>query len=224
MSFACARYLAPLAVVSALFSVANLPLAAEELQIVDPFGAVSQNGKRSWGPEQAVGKPDTPGAGDIPTAWASATPDEQKEWLACEYEEPVRVAAIVVHETYNPGAVYKITAYDEAGDEQLAWEGEDPTPRGEARGVSVFPVKMDFPVMKIKIYIDSPAVPGWNEIDAVGLRDADGETAWAAKVTASSTYASATVVDTPIVAVNPNRLIRLEQLVEEMQKLNKQQA
>src|SRR5688572_12697187 len=66
--------------------------------------------KRSWGPEQALGEPDTPGAGDITTAWASATPDEQKEWLICEYEKPVHAIFLRVHETYNPGALTKVTA------------------------------------------------------------------------------------------------------------------
>src|SRR5205823_2443181 len=40
--------------------------------------------KRNWGPEQATGPPDTEMAGDIVTAWASRTPDEQDEWLLLE--------------------------------------------------------------------------------------------------------------------------------------------
>ncbi|MCB1513071.1 MAG: hypothetical protein KDJ36_19415, partial [Hyphomicrobiaceae bacterium] len=46
-------------------------------EFADP--APQQN--RSWGPEQAVGKPNTPQAGDISTAWASRTRDDQEEWL-----------------------------------------------------------------------------------------------------------------------------------------------
>ncbi len=42
---------------------------------------------------------------------------------------------------------------------------------------------------KIKIYIDSVNVPGWNEIDAVGIVDDVGAVHWAVKATASSTYA-----------------------------------
>ena len=38
-------------------------------------------------------------------------------------------------------------------------------------------------------YIESTRVKGWNEIDAVGLVDAQGNRQWAQKATASSTYA-----------------------------------
>jgi len=40
-----------------------------------------------------------------------------------------------------------------------------------------------------KIYVDSRGVPGWNEIDAVGLEDKDKQVIWATEATASSTYA-----------------------------------
>jgi hypothetical protein len=53
-----------------------------------------------------------------------------------------------------------------------------------------FPVKVDFPIRKVKLYLDSPRVPGWNEIDAVGLIDQQATTHWAAKAEASSTFAS----------------------------------
>jgi beta-lactamase regulating signal transducer with metallopeptidase domain len=151
-------------------------------------------GMRSWGPEQAIGEPNTPEAGDQVTAWASRTPDEQEEWLICEYAEAVSPTTIVVHETYNPGAVFKIMTLDGEGNETLAWEGEDPTPRDEPKGISIFPVKLDAPTKRIKVYIDSVAVPGWNEIDAVGLRTADDGTLWATKVECSTTYAEPNVV------------------------------
>lgn len=145
-------------------------------------------GKRPYVPDQAAGEPDSPGGGDQPTAWASTTADGQKEWLICEFETAQKPREIVVHETYNPGAVYKVTLFDQDGEEAIAWEGEDPTPRDQPRGISVFPIEPDFAFSKIKIYIDSPAVPGWNEIDAVGLRAAGEETQWASKVKASSTF------------------------------------
>src|SRR5262245_13784780 len=91
---------------------------------------------RAWGPEQATGKPDTPGAGDIVTAWASATPDGQDEWLLMEYAEPVVPTAVLVHETYNPGALVRVTAFRLDGEEVEVWKGKDPTPVGAGRGIS----------------------------------------------------------------------------------------
>ena len=145
---------------------------------------------RNWGPEQATGPPDTPRAGDFRTAWASLTPDGQQEWLVLEYLETIKPAEIQVYESYNPGAISKITVFDPGGKEV---EIGKPGPKGIAIDggvvVSKFPVKVDFPVRRVKLYLDSPRIKGWNEIDAVGLVDGQGKTHWAAKAEASSTFA-----------------------------------
>jgi beta-lactamase regulating signal transducer with metallopeptidase domain len=145
--------------------------------------------KRNWGPEQATGAPDTQGPGDIVTAWASLTQDEQPEWLLLEYERAVRPHSVKIYETYNPGAVVKVSVFDESGEEVLAWEGTDPTRPGQPTGVSEIPIGANTAIRKVKLYLDSPAVPGWNEIDAVGLVDDSGQIHWATAATASSTYA-----------------------------------
>ncbi|MEX0611993.1 MAG: hypothetical protein WD229_07720, partial [Pirellulales bacterium] len=72
----------------------------------------ASHSKRPWGPEQATGAPDTLQAGDHSTAWASRTADGQAEWLAVTYDQPVDAVAIIIHETYNPGAIHKVTAFD----------------------------------------------------------------------------------------------------------------
>ena len=105
----------------------------------------------------------------------------------------------------------------EDDEETLAWEGEDPTPRDQPKGVSVFPLKLDFAFNRIKIYIDSPAVPGWNEIDAVGLRDADGETQWATDVVASTSF-GITAAETQAFVPNNNRYDELKAELDELRK------
>ncbi len=161
---------------------------------------------RSWGPEQAIGPPDTPAAGDFPTAWASLTPDGQDEWLLLEYAEPVVPAAILVHETYNPGALVRVTVYKLDGEEVEVWKGKDPTAQGAGKGVSEIAVDVLFKTNRVKIYLDSKAVTGWNEIDAVGVRDAGGKTHWATAADASSTYADqggGVIFIAPVVAPVP---------------------
>ncbi len=145
--------------------------------------------QRNWGPEQAAGPPDVPAAGTNPLAWTSLTADGQKEWLLCEFEAPIEARAVIVHESAFPGGLVQVSAFNVDGDEIIAWEGDDPTPVDKPRGVSVIPVKLAFPVGRIRVTIDSPAVAGWNEIDAVGIEDADGKISWAKHVEASSTYA-----------------------------------
>jgi hypothetical protein len=145
-----------------------------------------QHPSRGWGADEVTGPPNTQGYGDITTAWAPATPDDQSEWLLLEFDR-VTPVAIHVHETYNPGAIVKISRVTLFG-ETVLWEGADPTSQGSAGGISKFRVANVGSTSQIKIYLDSPAVPGWNEIDAVALVDAKGTRHWARSAAASSSY------------------------------------
>jgi hypothetical protein len=149
-----------------------------------------QNPTSDWSTSQATGPPNTTGSGDIRTAWASATPDDSKEWLELEYDESVVPTAILVHETYNPGALVKVTHVSYWGNETTLWEGTDPTSVNAGAGVSRIPISASFKTGRIKLYIDSPAVPGYNEIDAVGIEDANKKVIWASKAKASSAWGS----------------------------------
>jgi hypothetical protein len=156
----------------------------------DASASATAQSPRNWGPEQATGAPDTwPRSGDLGTAWASKTQDGQREWLDLTYDAPVKAAAVTIYETFNPGAVDRVTGYDASGKEVELWAGADPTPAGQDKGISVIPIRANFELSRIRIYLDSPKVPGWNEIDAVGLLDDAGTTHWAKSATASSSYA-----------------------------------
>lgn len=141
---------------------------------------------QQWGADEATGPPNTQGYGDIGTAWASKTQDDQEEWLLLEFNA-VEPTAIHIYETHNPGAVVKISRVTMWG-EQVLWEGVDPTPPSRAGGVSKFPLLSVGKTSQIAIYLDSPKFGGWNEIDAVALIDAAGNPHWALRAAASSSY------------------------------------
>ena len=147
------------------------------------------NPRPPWGTVQATGAPDTQGFGDLQTAWASATQDGQKEWLIAEFEKAVLPSEIAIYETFNPGAVYQISGLNEFGKESVLWSGTDPTPTTASGGISKIPLVAKSKFKRIKIYVDSPSVPGWTEIDAIGLTDGNLNQ-WAIRVKASSTYSS----------------------------------
>ena len=168
--------------------------------------------KRAWGPEQVTGPPDTDMAGDQQTAWASRTPDAEDEWLLLEYAELIQPREIRVHETYNPGAVTRVTAFRLDGTEVEVWKGKDPS-AGKDIGVSVLPFNGAFKTNRIKIYLASTAVPGWNEIDAVGLKDAKGKVFWAVSAAASSTFAEQSPAPPD---VRDQRIRQLEREVREL--------
>jgi thiol-disulfide isomerase/thioredoxin len=157
---------------------------------------------REWGPEQATGAPNTPTAGDIPTAWASLHPDGGTEWLQVEFDKPVEVAEVLIRETFNPGAISKVVAIETDNKETIIWEGQAPSSAAPTEMV----VKASSPVSsnKIKIYLDSNRVPGWNEIDAVQLVGKDGLRQWASIATASSSFAERPNAPQPVAAIQPH--------------------
>ncbi len=176
--------------------------------------------KRPWGPEQTIGQPNTREAGDQKTAWASNTTDGHTEWLQLEYVEPINAKELDVYETFNPGALFKVSVFNQDGNEVTVWQGIDPTPVSADKGVSRIRLDVPFKVKSAKIYLDSTLVPGFNEIDAVGLRDADGQMHWAINVKASSTFAAGIVA--PLMRIRSGDLLRLKALEEELTRLRQE--
>lgn len=151
-----------------------------QAQVVDPrfFGsqwaveatASSQYGAEGFSASQATGPSDTPLAGDAQTAWASQDADGTTETLELTYEVPVKPSGVAIVESYNPGAVTTVEAYN-ADDEEwvVIYEGEA-APTEETYRVFVPEITpVDFTTNQIRLTLDSDAVPGWNEIDAVQL-------------------------------------------------------
>jgi hypothetical protein len=142
----------------------------------------------NWSIDQLLGVPNTPGPGDQPTAWASQSQDSANEWLIVEFPWSSNLAKVEVVETYNPGAVRRICSVSAAGYETELWKGIDPTPVTAAMGRSIIPIPKGTWTRRVKVYLDSPAVPGWNEIDAIALHDRDGTVQWANHAWASTSY------------------------------------
>jgi hypothetical protein len=139
----------------------------------------------AWHALQAVGEPDS-GAGDQRTAWAPATEDGGQEWLQAEFDHPVEAASVVVRENCGPGAIVRISAVTDAGNEVPIWQGE--APKVGAPSNTPFPATGNVLTSRVKIYLDTGKVAGWNEIDAVQLIGRDGTRQWATGASASSSY------------------------------------
>lgn len=133
----------------------------------------------SWSAQQALGPPNTyPNYGDIATAWASLTTDGQREFLELWYSNPARISHVAMYETLSPGAVDTIYVKNpNTSLWEVAWSGTAQPAGDTARIIQVsFPLT-SFNVSEIRIAINSPVVPSWNEIDAVGISDSPITTA-----------------------------------------------
>ena len=124
-----------------------------------------------WYAIQALGQPNTyPNYGDIVTAWASALSDNQREFLELRYDDPAPAQAVHIYETLAPGAVDMVSVRNaSSGQWETVWTGSPVLNIHTARVFTVtFPLTA-YAVDAVRIDLDSPAVPNWNEIDAVGL-------------------------------------------------------
>ncbi len=129
--------------------------------------ASSQYQEENYTAGQATGAPNTPLPGDFGTAWASLEADAGEETLELTYEVAVVPSAVNIYETYNPGAVVLVEAYD-GEDWVTLWEGSETTDE-IARVFSPELEEVDFATNQIRLTLDSESVIGWNEIDAVEL-------------------------------------------------------
>jgi hypothetical protein len=125
----------------------------------------------SWGVLQLTGKPNVETYGDNGYAWASKEQDKGIEWVELTYAKPVKATEIRVRQNYNPGAIIKVTLYDEKGNSEVVWEDVDKTAY-TPNTIQWFTAKFDktdYKTKKVRITLASNVVPGWNEIDAVQL-------------------------------------------------------
>lgn len=95
---------------------------------------------------------------------------------------------INVIESYNPGAISKMTVFLEDGQEIIVWEGTTTVQRPDELVISKFPVPEPTTVKTLKVYLDTRRVSGWNEIDAVQMIAINGDSQWAIGSSASSSY------------------------------------
>ncbi|MFN0058706.1 MAG: hypothetical protein ACKVX7_09655 [Planctomycetota bacterium] len=142
----------------------------------------------NWGSDQIIGEPDTLTDGDRVTAWASLEPDGGREWLEAHFDSFVVPTAIVIRETYNPGAIIRVEALDAKRRYHTVWQGRD-DPDKSSPAEFVVPYGLGFATQSIRITLDTSLVAGWNEIDAVALQTAEGRI-WASASAASSSYSA----------------------------------
>ena len=151
-----------------------------------------------WGAKQALGTPNVyPLYGDIQYAWSPTNPDNAREYLELGFSNPNPINFINIFETYNPGSIDTVFVKD-ASNNWVRVYAENAQPSGTESNILniTFPMTA-FPVSAIRIAINSAVVPGFNEIDAVGIgldttynsyQWSNGETTKSITVNTAGTY------------------------------------
>jgi len=134
-------------------------------------GFSSQRSNTLWSADQMLGPPDVyPDGVDDPRAWASLTADGQPEYVDLQFSDPAPIDFVSVYETFNPGAVSSVLVLNAGtGLFEQVWSGTAAAAPDAARIFTVTFPQTPYPVGVVRIQLNSPAVPGWNEIDAVAI-------------------------------------------------------
>lgn len=122
---------------------------------------------------QILDEPDKlPDVGDSPCAWSPALAESSsEEWVKVGFSRPVKLKQVVIAENFNPGAIIRVYGYDTNGQEFLLEGGSALEARGEkGRLLHVFPAAgLEIIAQAIKIVMLPAKVPGFNQIDAIGI-------------------------------------------------------
>jgi hypothetical protein len=133
----------------------------------------SQWGTDSYSANQVIGMPNVyPSYGDNGNAWASSTSDGQREFLELHFPDAAPASKIAVYETYYPGAIDTVYVRNPNTNAwEIVWQGTAASAGYTSRIFNVYFNLTSFNVSDVRLAINSPAVGGWNEIDAVALSD-----------------------------------------------------
>ncbi|MEQ1585691.1 MAG: hypothetical protein ABL895_07435 [Cyclobacteriaceae bacterium] len=130
----------------------------------------SQYSNTSWAATRALGKENVyPNYGDYSNAWASLSDDEQREYLELGFDTLQTVKTIQIYETWNPGAVDSVFLRD-ASSKKWNLVYAKPAVKNlpeKSRIFTFYLIETHYFTDAIRIAINSPVIPGWNEIDAV---------------------------------------------------------
>lgn len=121
--------------------------------------------------QQALGKPNVlPAGGENPNAWVPDKPNK-KEFLKLGFDTPLNVRQVAVAESYNPSAISRILAYDEAGAEYVVYTLNPTSIPLKGRMLTVFIEPTTYKVTAIKLEFDGAAIADYFGIDAVAISD-----------------------------------------------------
>ncbi len=128
--------------------------------------------KQQYKPEQALGKPDKlPATGTAGTAWSSSKENDGLEYIHVSFKRAQQAQQVAVAENFNPGAITLIQAYDSLGKEYILYENATPKAVENVVGRMFnhfFPLTT-YKIKSIRVILNSAAVAGYNQIDAIAI-------------------------------------------------------
>ena len=157
----------------------------------------SQKGEKDYSAQQALGAPDVfPDSAASSRSWTSSTADLQREFITLSFPGASPINYIDIYENYNAGAVDTVYARNPiTGLYDILFSTTAQAASSPSRKNHIsFPLTT-YNVSEVRIALNSPAVAGFNFIDAVAIGKLDS-------LTPFSTYLWSTGATTRSLNVN----------------------
>lgn len=123
--------------------------------------------------KEALGAPSTLTRSEAnPCAWAPAKENNWTgEFIELGFEKPQFAQMVLIHETFNAGAVSRVIIKGEGGKSQEVYRDSINTLVKDGRMLHVKFPRTSFKVSSVRIELETAKISGFNQIDAVGLAD-----------------------------------------------------
>lgn len=120
---------------------------------------------------QILGRPNKlPDFGNSPCAWSPAQANTvNEEWIKVGFEKSIPLRQVAIAENFNSGAITRVYAYNEKGDELLLIENSITPTKELGKMTYIFPADTTFLANAIKVVLQPSRVVGFNQIDAIGI-------------------------------------------------------
>ena len=134
----------------------------------------SQKDSKAYSAKQVLGPPSKlPSFGDCGCAWTPSMPaNTDDEFVRVSFAKRIKVKQIIISENYNAGTIKAIYLFDQYNLPHLVYERQ----KVDAVYGRVFMIEIpetDFTSNDLKLILDTESVPGFNQIDAIGISESE---------------------------------------------------
>lgn len=123
--------------------------------------------------KQALAKPNIlPNGGESPNAWMADKPN-RKEFIKVGFATPMVIRQIAVAESFKPGALTRVLAYDQSGKEYVISSFTPTALPIKSRVLNIIIEPTKYRVVAVKLEFNGEAVGGYFGLDAVAISDSN---------------------------------------------------
>lgn len=153
-----------------IFNLISDNIAAQNIIWADKVVSYSsQSGNKIYSANQILGKPNSLHHEESKVAWMPGRANAGLESITVSYNKSIIPKSIIVHENLNPGSIFQVIVSNNEK-EWVVFENKKPGSLPKKATSNIFQVeKLKEPINKVTLVLNTAAVFGFNQIDAIGI-------------------------------------------------------